>query len=165
MALRAVRQELSALDPNVALEHQGPLSAWVNKYILGQRLGALVVGIFGIVGLILAATGIYGLLAYNVAQRSREFGIRTALGANRSAVVRLVLRHTVLLVVAGAALGMVGALAAGRLVASFLFGLSPYDPVTLVAVPLILGVIALVASAVPVRRATAADPMAVLRAE
>ncbi len=164
-ALGAMREELAALNPNIALERQGYLSDWIDKYVAGQRIGAAIIAIFGLVGVLLAATGIYGVLAYGVAQRSREFGVRMALGARRGDVVRLVLNNTATLVITGVVFGLAGAVAIGRVVSTFLFGLSSTDPITLVAVPLIVGLVALLASAIPVKRATEADPMVALRAE
>ena len=133
-----------------------------DRYQIVRTLGR---GVFGLVGLVLAMTGLYGVLAYVVAQRLREFGVRIALGARTGDVVRLVLRDGLLVVAIGAAIGLAGALAAGRLVAGFLFGLDPADPVTLVTVPLILAAVAMLACIVPARRAAAADPMVSLRAE
>ncbi|MFN2566660.1 MAG: ADOP family duplicated permease [Gemmatimonadaceae bacterium] len=164
-ALRAAREELAELDPNVALEAPVSLEEDLERYVLPQRIGAMLIGAFGAVGLVLAATGLYAVLAYGVAQRLREFGVRMALGARAADLVRLVVRHGLLLVAIGVAVGLGLAVVAGRLVASFLFGLSPADPLTLAAVPLILVAAALLASVVPARRAAAADPMASLRAE
>jgi predicted permease len=164
-ALRAAREELALLDPNVAVERPTLLAADVARYLVPQRIGATLVGAFGVIGLVLAMTGLYGVLAYGVAQRLREFGVRMALGARAADVVRLVVRHGLALVAAGVLVGLAGALAAGRLIVSFLFGLSPADPLTLLAVPALLGAVAVVATIVPARRAAAADPMTSLRAE
>jgi predicted permease len=164
--LRAAREELAALNPNVALERPQVLADVVGGFYLApQRIGAFLVGVFGLIGLTLAAAGLYGVLAFGVAQRLREFGVRLALGARTTDIVRLVLRHSVIVVATGVAIGLIVALAAGRLVAGFLFGLNPADPLTLVAVPLVLILVALLASAIPARRAAAADPMASLRVE
>jgi len=160
-----VREVLTTLDPNVALERPTLLADDVERYLIPQRLGASLVGVFGAVGLVLAMTGLYGVLAYGVTQRRREFGVRMALGARPGDVVRLVVRRGLALVAVGVGLGFVAALVAGRLIAGFLFGLDPADPVTLLAVPAALLGVALLASAVPARRAAAADPMASLRAE
>jgi predicted permease len=164
-ALRAAREELAALDPNVALERPTLLTEDVNKFVLPQRVGAVLVGMFGLIGLVLSMTGLYGVLAFGVAQRMREFGVRMALGAGGRDIVRLVLRGGVRLVALGIALGLLASLAAGRVVTRFLFGVSPLDPVTLVVVPAVLLVVAAAASLVPARRAAGADPMASLRAE
>jgi ABC-type antimicrobial peptide transport system permease subunit len=163
--LHAAREELAKVNPNIALERPQVLADAIGSYVAPQRIGAFLIGVFGLVGLTLATAGLYGVLAFGVAQRLREFGVRLALGAQATDVVRLVVRHGVVLVASGVAIGLVVALVAGRLVASFLFGLNPADPLTLVAVPLILLAVALLASVVPARRAAAADPMASLRAE
>jgi predicted permease len=165
VTLRAAREELAKLNPNMAFERPQVLADATGSYVAPQRIGAFLIGVFGLVGLTLATAGLYGVLAFGVAQRLREFGVRLALGAQAADVVRLVVRHGVVLVASGVAIGLVVALVAGRLVASFLFGLNPADPLTLVAVPLILLAVALLASVVPARRAAAADPMASLRAE
>jgi predicted permease len=163
--LNAIRAELAELDPNAALSRPRRVLDDVQRSLLPQRLGALVVGIFGVVGLVLAVTGLYGVLAYGVTQRLREFGVRMALGAQPGDVVGLVVRQGLRLVAVGVVVGMAGALVAGRVLASFLFGVSPGDPITAAAVPIVLAVAALVACVVPARRAVAADPMAALRAE
>ena len=164
-AVDAVRAELAALDPNVALGDPTLLSADIDRYLVPQRLGSSLVGAFGLIGVLLAAMGLYGVLAYSVAQRVREFGIRIALGARGADIVRLVLRRGLQLVAVGIALGIIGAVVAGRLVEGFLFGASPADPLVLAAVPVILIAAALVASFIPARRAATADPMSSLRAE
>jgi predicted permease len=164
-ALQAAREELRLLDPNVALQRPTLLAEDVAKWTIPQQVGAFLVGIFGVVGLLLAATGLYGVLAFGVTQRLREFGIRMALGARAADVVRLVVRSGMMLLVIGVGLGLAAAFAAGGLVSSFLFGFSPRDPLTLIAVPLTLAAVALVATVIPARRAATADPMASLRAE
>jgi predicted permease len=164
-ALRAAREVLAKLDPNIALQRPKLLASDVDGYRLGFRVEAVLVGIFAVVGLVLAMTGLFGVLAFAVAQRQREFGVRAALGADRRDVMRLVVREGLALAGIGTALGLLGALVAGRLVSAFLFGVSPMDPATLVAVPLVLVAVALLATVVPARRASAVDPMSALRAE
>jgi predicted permease len=164
-AFRAMREELARLAPNVALDRPSLLTDDIGRDLVPQRIGALLVGTFGLVGLLLATTGLYGVLAFGVAQRQREFGVRIALGARIGHVVHLVVRQGLLLVGIGIALGLIGAFVAARLVSAFLYHVSPADPLTLVAVPLVLLAAALLASIIPARRAAAADPMASLRAE
>ncbi|MDQ6828792.1 MAG: ADOP family duplicated permease, partial [Gemmatimonadota bacterium] len=144
-ALRAAREQLTALDPNIAFEHPTMLDDDVTKWVIPQRTGAFLIGSFALVGLVLAMTGLYGVLAYGVTQRLREFGVRMALGATARDVVRLVARDGVVLVGVGVSLGIAGAFFAGRLIETFLFGLNPADPITLIAVPLLLLVVALLA--------------------
>ncbi|MDB4950697.1 MAG: permease [Gemmatimonadetes bacterium] len=161
--LPAVRRELAALNPNVPLVGVGPLSRQVGLAFLPQRLGAIVAGSFGIVGLLLAAIGLYGLVGYVVAQRTREMGLRMALGATSGNVLRLVLREAGVLVALGVVLGSAAGLGATRVLASLLFGVSATDAGTFLIGPAVLATVALLASYLPARRATKLDPMLVLR--
>ncbi|MEP6494473.1 MAG: ADOP family duplicated permease [bacterium] len=164
-ALRATGEELAKLDPNVAFERPVLLADDVDKFLVQQRIGAKLIAMFGLVGVALAMTGLYGVLAFSVAQRMREFGVRIAIGAQTTDIFRLVLRHGLVLVAVGIGLGLVSAFAAGRVVSRFLFGLSAADPVTFMVVPVLLVIVALCATLVPARRGAAADPMTSLRAE
>jgi ABC-type antimicrobial peptide transport system permease subunit len=119
----------------------------------------------GLLALVLASLGIYGVTAYSVSQRTREIGIRVALGADRRAVLRLVLGQGLRLLAIGVALGISGGAAASRLISSLLYGLSPFDPITYAGVSLVLVIVALLASYGPARRATSVDPMIALRSE
>jgi ABC-type antimicrobial peptide transport system permease subunit len=125
----------------------------------------LVLGGFASLGLLLAAIGIYGVLAYSVARRTREIGVRMALGAARRRVVRMVLRDSLVPVVAGSVVGIVVALVATRLMRAMLYGVSPTDPVTFAVVTLVLLGVAVLASAVPATRAARVDPIVALREE
>jgi predicted permease len=163
--LPQIREQVRALDPNVAVERAGPLPVVVGISLLPQRLGSALVGIFGLLGLLLAALGVYGVLAFQVAQRTREIGIRLALGATVRGVRILVLRQGTRLAVTGAALGLLVSAAATRYLRAFLFGVSPLDLATFLAVPVTLLVVALLASYIPARRATRVTPLEALRAE
>ena len=156
-------EKLLSVDPGFRPEHVLVLS--VDPRLFEQRMVALLTTLFGLLALLLAAVGLYGVMSYSVARRTREIGVRMALGAQRGDVTRLVLQETMTLVSAGGALGLAGALGAGREVSSLLFGLAPTDPAALVAAMLLLAGVAAVASYIPARRATKVDPLVALRYE
>jgi putative ABC transport system permease protein len=140
------------------------------EQVLGQqvqesRYYTLLLGIFAGVATALAMVGIYGVLAYSVAQRTREIGIRMALGAGRGHVLKLVLRQSLLLIAVGLVAGLGGSLALTRLIASQLWGITATDPATFVIVSLLLVLVALMATLIPTRRAVQVDPMVALRYE
>jgi ABC-type antimicrobial peptide transport system permease subunit len=126
---------------------------------------ALLSGLFGLFALLLAALGLYGVLSFAVVQRTREIGVRMALGAQRGDVLSLVISKGLKLVLIGSFIGILGSLAVTRLVSSLLYGVTPADPVTLVGVPLLLGLVATFASWLPARRAARVNPMVALRCE
>jgi ABC-type antimicrobial peptide transport system permease subunit len=128
-------------------------------------LAAAALGSFGLLALSLAAIGIYGVTAYSVAQRTRELGIRMALGADARAIVRLIVRQGMMLTLAGLALGLSGAVLLTRLMAGMLYGVSATDPFIFGAIALLLALVALLACWIPARRATKVDPMIALRGE
>jgi len=160
-----VRKELLAVEKNLPIFGVKTLTQQVQDSLGEQRLVAMLTTLFGLVALLLAAVGLYGVMSYSVARRTSEIGIRMALGAQRGDVTRLVLRETMTLVSVGVALGLAGALGAGRVLSSLLFGLAPTDPVAFAAATLLLTGVAAVASYVPARRASQVDPMAALRYE
>jgi predicted permease len=161
----AVRGAVRGLDPGVDLLRAVPLRAHVEGVFFAQRMASGLLLLLGAVSAGLAALGVYGVMAYAVAQRSQEFGIRVALGATRRDVHWLVLRQSLRLTAVGVAIGLLLSLGLSRLVASFLNGISPFDPLTYGVVPVFLGLVALVASGLPARRATRVDPILALRAE
>jgi predicted permease len=163
-AIAGLRTELAALDPDVALDDAMPLTAMIDRMLLPQRYAALLIGLFGLLGLVLAGIGVYGVLAFHVAQRTRELGIRMALGAARGDVVRIVLGRTAVLAAAGIGMGLLLAAAVTRFLRGLLYGVSPLDPTTFIGVVLLLGAVALVASWLPARRAVRIAPTEALRA-
>jgi ABC-type antimicrobial peptide transport system permease subunit len=130
-----------------------------------ERLGAALLGAFGLASLLLAAVGIYGLMSYSVAQRSAEIAVRTALGARSNEMSRMIVAWALRLALAGTALGLGGAWAMGRIVTSQLYGISAFDPMVFVSVPLTILAVAIVSSYLPARRAARIDPAHTLRAE
>jgi len=161
----AVRKEVQTLDPNLPLFDVKTLTEHMRFALFPPRIAATVLGVFGLVALLLSAIGIYGITSYTVAQRTHEIGIRLALGAQLSDVLRLVLSHGLKLTLIGAALGLVGAYLATRAITSVLYGVSATDPFTFVFVSVVLVGVALIACYVPSRRATKVDPLVALRNE
>ena len=163
--IEPLRQAVRTLDPGVDLWGARPLAAHVEGAYFAQRIAANLLAALGAVALTLAAMGVYAVMAYAVAQRTQEFGVRLALGARPADVLWEVLRRGLLLAGLGTGLGLAVALAVTRLLAGFLHGVSPFDPATFIAVPLVLGATALFACWLPARRATRVDPMVALRSE
>jgi len=161
----AVKRAVTAIDPGLALSGIETMESRVAGALARPRVNAIVLAGFAATALLLAALGIYGVIAYGVVQRTRELGIRMALGARGDEVVRLVLRGALVPVVGGVGLGLVGALAAGRVLRSLLYGVPATDPVTFAAVTGFLLLVALLASWTPARRAARSDPMIALRQE
>jgi len=162
---RAVRREVSALDQNLPVSEVRTLEQHMGIAMLPARLGATLLGLFGVLALLLAAVGIYGVLAHGVAQRTREIGIRMALGARRGDVLRLVLGQAMGLTGLGIAIGLALALASTRLLAGFLYGIHPTDSIAFGGITLLLGGVALLASYIPARRAIRVEPIVALRYE
>jgi predicted permease len=160
-----VRRVLQGLDPNVAPEGAMPLPEMISFSVMPQRFAAAAIGMFGAAGLLLAALGLYGVLAHYVAQRTPEFCIRAALGAEPRSVMRLVMGRALRLALTGSAIGLVAAAGMTRLLRALLTGVEPLDPVTFLAVPGLLIVTTLLAAALPARRALRADPLQALRSD
>jgi macrolide transport system ATP-binding/permease protein len=163
--LAAVQQEIRALDPRLPIYNVKTLEQYRRDALTDTRIQAVLVGGFGLLALMLASLGLYGVLSYSVAQRTQEIGIRMALGATESDVLRLVIGQGGRLVAIGIALGWAGALAATRVLKSFLYGVSATDPLTFIAVVMLLTFVALFACWIPARRATRVDPLVALRCE
>jgi putative ABC transport system permease protein len=161
----AVRRIIHEQDPDVFVGNLQPMESLIGKGLAQPRFNMVLLAAFAAVAMALAAVGIYGVIAYSVAQRTREIGIRMALGAQRTDMLRMVLGQSLSVVVFGLALGLVAAFAATRLLSSLLYGVGAHDVFTYASVVLLLGVTALLASYVPARRAMKVDPMVALRYE
>ena len=161
----AVRQEVHAIDPNLPVSNIGSLEQIISESISQPRFYMTLLGVFATVALMLAAIGIFGVLSYAVSQRTREIGIRMALGAPGRTVVNLIVRQAMLLVVSGVAAGTIAALFLSQTITKMLFGVTPTDPVTFAGVAAVLVAVALFAAYLPARRATRVDPIIALRAE
>jgi len=159
----AIRDIVRALDPEQPIARMRPMSDWVSRSLDGRRAPMLLVVLFGAVALALSAVGLYGVLAFGVAQRARELGIRQALGADRRSILTLVLGHGLRTAGIGIASGLAGALALTRYLQSMLFGVTAHDPLVLAAATGILFAVALLACYLPARRATGIDPAIALR--
>jgi putative ABC transport system permease protein len=153
------------MAPGATIERLGPLTAKLSASVAEPRFATFVLGAFALLALVLATTGLYGVLSYNIAQRRREMAVRTALGANRGDIVKIVLREGLTTTVSGLVAGVGLATFATRAMASALFGVTPLDPVAFSAAPLMLLVVACAACLIPARRAAAIDPAEALRAE
>ena len=160
-----LRATLARIDPDLPLFDVRQMDQRLTATLATARFNTLLLSLLGAVGLLLAASGIYGVIAYFVSQRTQEIGVRIALGASSADVVRLVLREAMRPVALGAAVGVAAALGASRLLSSQLFNVSPTDPLTIAAVVITLVAVALVASVIPARRAAAVDPTRALQWE
>jgi ABC-type antimicrobial peptide transport system permease subunit len=154
-----------AIDANQPIYDIKTMDERLARSLEARRFAATLLGVFAGLALLLAAIGLYGVIAYLVAQRSHEIGIRVALGASRADVLKLVLKQAIQLALLGVGVGLAAAFALTRLMASLLYGVSATDPLTFAAISVILTAVALTASYVPARRATRIDPMAALRYE
>lgn len=163
--LEQVRRQIDALDPNVPIFNMSTLSKHLSIMLFPARLGAALLAAFGTLGLLLAGIGLYGVVAASVARRTREVGIRMSLGARRSDVLALVVREGMTLTGIGLAIGLGLALLAAQLLRGLLYGIGTYDPVTYVAVAVVLGGIALCANLVPAGRAVQVEPVVALKYE
>jgi len=163
--LQNIRQIVRNADAEMPIFDVRTMEDHMGVALLPARLGGTVLGLFGVLGLILAAVGIYGVMAYSVAQRTRELGIRVALGADREGVVRLVLGEGMRLTVIGAVLGLVAAGGAAQLLKGLLYNVNPLDPVSFTLVPAILVSVAALAVYLPARRAARVDPIRALKTE
>jgi ABC-type antimicrobial peptide transport system permease subunit len=162
---REIAGIVQSIDPLLPVSNIRTMQQVLTDSIQNQRFQMLLLGGFALVALILAAIGIYGVMSYSVTQRAREIAIRTALGAERSNIVRMVVGQAAVLTGIGVFLGWAGAFALTRVLESLLFGVQPHDVASFVVAPLLLGGVGLLAGYLPARRATQVDPMVVLRAQ
>ena len=160
-----LRSEVAAIDPNLSVSDVRTMNNHLGIALLPARLAGVVLGIFGGLGLLLAAVGMYGVMSYSVSQRRREIGIRVAIGAARSQVLGLVMRQGLRMVAIGTIIGLVGAVLGARVVRGLLYGATGVDAFTMVIVPMVLISVAALAIWIPARRAAAVDPMVALRGE
>jgi hypothetical protein len=160
-----VRKTLASVDPDLVLYGVDPYTEVLSGDFQRQNMIATLTTLFGALGLVLAAVGLYGVMAYTVQQRTSEIGVRMALGADRMRVVKMVLRGAFSQIGIGLALGIPTAIVAGKLMTNQLFGVKPWDPIMLATATLMLTLAAFLASAIPARRAAGVEPMVALRNE
>ncbi|PYQ68515.1 MAG: hypothetical protein DMF53_00145 [Acidobacteria bacterium] len=159
----ALRQAVEAAHPDVSVVDLLPLDEQVQRSLIEPRMYAEIAGLFGLFGLLVAVLGLFSLLSYTVSQRTREIGIRMAVGAGQGEVLRLVLGQGMALVAVGLLLGIAGSFALTRLMSSLLFGVEATDPFTFISVPVVLLLVTLLASYLPAQKAAQLDPLKALR--
>jgi ABC-type antimicrobial peptide transport system permease subunit len=160
-----VRNVVASMDKNVPVYNVETMEGYLAASVARNRFSTLLLGLFGALALLLAAVGIYGVISHRVSLATHEIGVRVALGAPRAGVVRLVVGRGMVLVLAGAAIGVVGALGLTRFLSELLYGVKTTDPLMFGAALVVLGVAALAACYIPARRAAKVDPMVALRYE
>lgn len=161
----SIRQELQALDPNLPLHSIKPMTEVVAASVADERFNMTLLTLFAVLALLLATIGIYGVMAYTVSRRTQEIGIRLALGAERSGVLRVVVKEGIILAALGLGLGIAGALALTQLISNLLYEVGPRDPAIFLSIPLLLALTALTACTIPALNATRVDPATSLRYE
>ncbi len=161
----AIRREIQSLEKNLPVTNVRPMTDLLSASLYAARMGAILIGVFAALALLLGAIGLYGVMSFSVSRRTRELGLRMALGAKGGDVVRLVIGEGMILVAIGIGLGLVASAATTRFLATFLYGIAPLDVLTFTGVPIVLSTVALVACYVPARRAMKVDPMIALRYE
>jgi putative ABC transport system permease protein len=163
--LPAIREKVHELDPQLALSNVRTMEDWISTSAAQPRLNAILLGGFAVMALIIAAIGIYGVIAYSVTQRTQEIGLRIALGAQASGVLRLIVGEGMRVALLGIAIGLAGGFALGRAVSSLVYGVTVRDPLTFGGVAAVLAIVALAATIVPALRASRVDPIVALRCD
>jgi len=161
----SINKEIQSLDPEIPAFEIKSMTERVSESLARRRFSTFLLGVFAVVALLLAVIGIYGVIAYSVTQRTQEIGIRMALGAEPSTILRMILRQSLVLVVAGIAIGLMAAFGLTRFMSSLLFGVGQTDLLTFALPPVLLLIVALLASLLPARRAGTVDPVTALRSE
>jgi putative ABC transport system permease protein len=163
--ISSINKEIQSLDPEIPAFEVKSMSDRVAESLGRRRFSTFLLGVFAVVALLLSVIGIYGVIAYSVSQRTQEIGIRMALGAAPAAILQMILRQSLTLVIVGICFGLMAAFGLTRLMSSLLFGVSQTDFMTFAVPPVVLLVVALVASFLPARRAGSVDPVTALRSE
>jgi len=165
VALASVRESVQALDRNLPLTNVWPIGEVISQALWGAKFSASLLSIFAALAMILAAIGVYGVVAYSVGQRVREIGIRMALGARREDILAMIVRQSSVSLVAGLALGFIAAFGLARMVTTLLYEVSPGSPLPFALLPALLAMVGLIATYIPARRATRVNPILALRQE
>jgi putative ABC transport system permease protein len=165
LVFASIRSSVASIDSQLALDDLKTMNAAIDKSLAPQRFNLALVALFAVLAVFLAAVGVYGVLSYSISQRTREIGVRIALGAQRGRVLRMAVGEGMKLALVGTVVGMVGGFVLTRLIASLLFGITAHDPLTFVAVGVLVAIVSLAACYIPARRAMRVDPMVALRYE
>ncbi len=160
-----MRSQITAIDPEQPIYHVATLEQTLSESVAPRRFNMAVLGIFAAIALVLAAVGVYGIMAFSVTQRTHEIGVRMALGAERRAVLGLIVRQGLAFTLTGVMIGIGGAWVLTRFLTSFLYAVRPTDPATFLVVSAVLVAVSILATYIPARRATKVDPMVALRYE